>query len=274
MLDPQLQHQWAELMRRDSEKIRLDEAALLIARTEYPQLDPAPYLTRLDELAVRLELDSLASPRAGIQAINELLFEREGFTGNEEHYDDPRNSFLNDVLERKKGIPITLSVVYLEVARRRQLPLAGISFPSHFLVKYITSSGDLIIDPFNRGAILSREDCAERLRANFGADAELRPEHLLPASHKQILARMLNNLKGCFFRRNQYQRVLGMIEMALAIEPKSAHDVRDRGMVHFAMRSYQQALADFRAYLDVSPADDPNRANVLQAIHRIRGLLN
>ncbi len=265
---------FARLMEREDEMIDLAEAALLIARTEYPQLDAAAQLEHLNRLAAQVRVDPAYSASSNIQALNHLLFERENFSGNEEEYDDPRNSYLNDVLERKKGIPITLSLVYVEVARRRGLPVVGVGFPGHFLVKYLTESGDIFIDPYNRGTILSRQDCVERLRTYFGQGAELKPEYLAASTHKQILARMLNNLKGLYSRRQNFLKVLTMIELALSIDPASPQDIRDRGMVYFVMKRYREAMADFKTYLSLSPGDDPQIHEVLKALHRIRALMN
>lgn len=271
----------ADLIRRfhaltqgEDEKIELAEAALVIAVAEYPQLTPEPYLARLDALAERVQADPHASPFLNIEALNRVLFEQEKFAGDEEEYDDPRNSFLNDVLERKKGLPILVSLVYTEVARRRGLPVAGVGFPAHFLVKYVAGDREILIDPFHRGAILAAEDCLEILKTHFGARAELKPEYFLAAGNKQILARMLNNLKGSYFRRSLYAKVLTMIELALALQPNSLPDLRDRGMVYFAMARYADALADLKNYLKLAPSDDSQRTEIQRILHRIRALMN
>ncbi len=265
---------FARLMEREDDEINLAEAALMIARTEYPQLDAAAQLARLDRMASQVRSDPNYSPHANIQALNDVLFENEKFSSNDEEYDDPRNSYLNDVLERKTGIPITLSAVYLEVAQRRSLPLVGVGFPGHFLVKYVSGLGEILIDPYHRGVILTREDCVERLKTHFGQEAELRPEYLAASTPKQILARMLNNLKGSYFRRRNFPKVLTMVELALSIDPGSPQDIRDRGMVYFLMKRYREAMADFQTYLSLSPREDPEVSQVLQALHRIRAMMN
>lgn len=265
---------FARLMEREDHEIGLAEAALLIARTEYPGLDVARELRRLDQLAGPLQANPRQSPGSNIQALNELLFERENFSGNEEEYDDPKNSYLNDVLDRKKGIPITLSLVYTEVARRRNLPIVGVGFPGHFLVKYLAGDEEILIDPYQRGAVLTESDCRDLLRHSFGEKAELKREYLLASTTKEILARMLNNLKGSYFHRQDFQKVLTMIELALAIDSASPENIRDRGMVKFAMKRYGEALADFKTYLALSPQGDPQVREVLQTIHRIRAMMN
>ena len=270
--DPVLE--FAHYLKRAEEEISLDEAALLLARTEYPTLDIAHRLAQLDSLAARAECDPAEPPRSNIAGLNRLLFDEESFVGNEEEYDDPRNSFLNDVLDRKKGIPITLSLVYQEIARRRGLPVVGVGFPGHFLVKYCDRSGDILLDPYHRGTVLNRQDCEEKLKKQFGQEAELRPEHLAASTTRQTLGRMLNNLKGSYFRRKDFRKVLMMIEMGLAIDPASRQEIHDRGMIYYMLRRYPEALVDMRTYLSLAPADDPQVQDVKSLIHRIRAMFN
>ena len=274
MSQPDPIHLFARMMDRDDDQIGLAEAALVIARTEYPKLDTASELERLDRLAAQVEINPADPPLAHVQALNHLLFEKEKFEGNEEEYDDPENSFLNRVLDRKKGIPITLSLVYTEVAWRKNLPIVGVGFPGHFLVKYLTASAEILVDPFRRGAILGTEDCQALLEGHFGKDTQLIPDHLRASTPKQVLARMLNNLKGSYFRRRNFPKVLLMIEFSLSIDPGSSQDIRDRGMVHLAMRHYREAMADLNAYLKLSPQGDPQAREVLQALSGIRALMN
>ncbi len=274
MRDPNPLREFGRLVQRPDSEINLAEGALLIARTEYPELDTASELARLDRLADHVPADPAYPPLTNIQALNGILFEKENFSGNEEEYDDPRNSYLNQVLDRKKGIPITLSLIYTEVARRLGLPLAGVGFPGHFLVKYPTGSGEILIDPYNRGAILSRQDCAERLKAHWGEEAELKPEYLQASTPRQILARMLNNLKGSYFRRRNYPKVLTMVDLALAVDPGSRHEIHDRGMVYFLMKRYREARTDFNTYLTLAPPGDAQVKEVRQALHHIRALMN
>lgn len=274
MIDADLIRRFRGLTEGEDEKINLAEATLAIAAAEYAELNPETWLAMLDRLADRVHLDPESSPLANIEALNRVLFEEEKFRGNEEDYDDPRNSFLNDVLERKKGIPITLSLVYLEVARRLRLPVVGVGFPGHFLVKYLGKTGEIFIDPYHQGAALTTAGCEELLKAHFGAGAELKPEFLLAATNKQILSRMINNLKGSYFRRKNYPKVLTMIGLSLAINEDSLPDLRDRGMVYFAMARYADAVADLKAYLALAAAGDPQTREVLKILHRIRALMN
>ncbi len=274
MTYPDSIREFAEYVARPADQIRLDEAALLLARTEYPNLDLPAQLTRLDELAGRAKCSPQHSPKANIACLNRLLFDEENFTGNEDEYDDPRNSYLNDVLDRKMGIPITLSLIYQEVARRCGLPVVGVGFPGHYIAKYLCDSGEILLDPYHRGAILSLQDCEQKLKAQFGEEAEFRPQFLLVSSAKQTVTRMLNNLKGSYFRRKDFQKVLMMIEMALAVDPSSRQEIHDRGMIYFMLRDYRKAVGDLRAYLAASPPDDPQGKEVQTMLHRIRAMHN
>ncbi|MGH9449756.1 MAG: SirB1 family protein [Terriglobia bacterium] len=273
MIGETLIRQFARLMERE-DHIPLLEAALMIAQTEYPGLDLPAQLRRFDDLARRLHVSPDYPPHANIHALNRLLFEEESFSGNEQDYDNPRNSFLNDVLDRRKGIPITLSLIYVELGRRRGLPLEGVGFPGHFLAKYSVGCSDILLDPFHRGEILTMRDCAALLKRHFGPDAEVRPEYLAPSSSRQILGRMLNNLKGAYFRRHDYARVLTLVEMSLALDPASHQDVHDRATVLLLLRRYGEAAADLRAYLNLAPPGDPQFQSASAMLHRIRSLMN
>jgi regulator of sirC expression with transglutaminase-like and TPR domain len=271
---PDAVSEFARYLARPAEEIRLDEAALLLARTEYPALDLPAQMARLDALAARAECDPGQSPQANIASLNRLLFEVENFSGNEEEYDDPRNSYLNDVLDRKTGIPITLSLVYQEVARRCGLPVVGVGFPGHFLAKYLTPSGEILLDPYHRGAIVSLQECEEKLKTQFGEEAEFRPSYREASSTRQTLTRMLNNLKGSFFRRRDFAKVLTLIAMALAVDPASRQEIHDRAMIYFLLRRYANAMVDLRAFLSISPADDPQIRDARTMMHRIRAMHN
>ena len=263
-----------DLVQVQDEQINLAEAALAIAATEYPGLDPTPWLAALDRLAARVKAGPELSALANIAAINKVLFDEENFTGNNEEYDDPRNSYLNDVLERKKGIPITLSLVYTEVAQRKRLSIVGVGFPGHFLVKHTGPPAEILIDPYHRGAVLAPADCTALLQAHFGPEAELKPEYMAAATRKQILARMLNNLKGSYFRRNNYPKVLTMIELALATGEDIPSNLRDRGMVYFAMRRYADAAKELNACLELRVRDDSEVKKVLQLLGQIKAMMN
>ena len=215
---------FAHVAARPEEELDLGAAALLIAEVEYPGLDVAHYLSMLDDMAdaVRGRAGAASGPDALREAMGHHLFESLGFRGNGEHYYDPRNSFLNEVIDRRVGIPITLSVVVLEVGRRLGLALEGVSFPGHFLVRHRAGEREVLLDPYHGGAALSRADLEERLRAvpGHGDKAELAPAHLAPASKRQILVRMLNNLLGIYRdRQKDAARTRGVLERLAILNP-------------------------------------------------------
>lgn len=235
----------------------LGRAALLIALAEYPDLDIDAYVRRLDGLAVRTRarLALRASAQDRLLALNRTLFEDEGFAGNTADYYDPRNSFLNDVLDRKLGIPITLSILYMEVGRRLDLPVRGVSFPGHFLVKVPSAEGDKVVDPFNGGRLLREADLRERIAALSGTPTHSRdwPEFLQGAGKREILARMLRNLKAIYLAKRDWQRVLSLSDWILTAVPDSAGDIRERGLLLEQLACPQAAAADYRRYLELAP---------------------
>jgi regulator of sirC expression with transglutaminase-like and TPR domain len=275
---PAARERFAQLVSGPEEELDLAEAALLIAQEEHPELDVAAYLRRLDGLAaaVRVRLPQAPEPTDIIHNLNILLFHEEGLTGNESEYYDPRNSFLNEVLDRKRGIPITLSVIYLEVGRRLGLPLAGVGFPGHFLVTYRGADGELVLDPFAGGVTLSREELAQKLRRMYGdANPFLAqiPQLLAPASKKEILLRILRNLKGIYLQQNDFARALAASDRILLVAPDLALEVRDRGAVHQRLGHLQAALQDLRRYLQMAPnAEDTEAVRTL--ISRMMARLN
>jgi len=275
---PSARERFTQLVSGSEEELDLAEAALLIAQEEHPDLDVIAYLRRLDELAasVRARLPQAPEPADIIHNLNARLFREEGLAGNESEYYDPRNSFLNEVLDRKQGIPITLSVVYLEVGRRLGLPLVGVGFPGHFLVKYRGADGDVVLDPFAGGATLTREELEQRLRRMYGEAnpflAQI-PQLLAPASKKEILVRMLGNLKGVYLQQNDFTRALAAIDRILLVAPDLALEVRDRGAVHQRLGHLQAALQDFRRYLQMVP-DAEDAEAVRTIISRMTARLN
>jgi len=258
--------------------IPLAETALLMACEEYPQIEISPYLDQLDEMAavVRSKMRAGDSPLDTINTINNVLFDVLGFRGNKENYYDPRNSFLNDVLERRVGIPITLSAVYLEVARRLPFPIVGIGMPNHFLVKYADRSQEFILDPFNRGDILTREDCATRLTQSYGGPVALSERFFSGVTHRQILVRMLNNLKAIYVDAQAYDKGLAMVEMLLLAEPADPQQYRDRGLLHRQLRHFEMAARDLERYIKLAPdaKDGQKIQEELQELRRIQATMN
>ena len=236
-------------------KIDLGRTALTIALTDYPNLDIAAYLARIDQLAVKVAHRCAGDGEVfnSIAALNYVLFKQEGFGGNTDEYYDPRNSFLNEVLERKTGIPITLSILYIEVAQRVGIALDGVGFPGHFLVKHAHNGVELVIDPFHQGEIKSREDLTRMLGSLYGGAVELRDDYLKPAGKKDILRRMLGNLKGIYTKTSDLVKLLSVLDLAIILEPGAADEIRDRARVYLRLECFTQARADFESYLQLVP---------------------
>src|SRR3989337_4258823 len=196
----------AEMVSRKEEEIELARAALLFAKEEYPGLDVGKYLQKLELMTeeIKSRIGNNNDPHFLISEINRYLFTEEGFRGNEDDYYDPRNSFLNDVLDIKTGIPITLSVLYIEIASRLGLTLLGVGFPGHFIVKYSGMEGEILVDPFNKGRILSIKDCKEILDRIYGGRMQFHSEFLQPVTKKEILSRMLHNLTSIYLNTTNY----------------------------------------------------------------------
>jgi regulator of sirC expression with transglutaminase-like and TPR domain len=260
-------------LRRIAEKEPLDlaRAALAIAHEEYPSLDEADYLRKLDEIAAQVmrSLPPGALPERRVGRLNLVLFRELGFRGNDSDYYDPRNSFLNEVLDRRVGIPITLSVVYLEVARRCGLAVQGVSFPGHFLCKVPLDEGELIVDPFHRGRLLGRDDLQKLLESN-SRDARLSARHLRPASGRDILARMLHNLRAVYLERHDVPRALSAVERLLVLAPSDGRTLRERADLYEKLGGSAAAAADLSRVLELDPlAKD---AKTLRArVSKLRG---
>lgn len=268
---------FAELVRpvQDDETIDLAKAALALARIEYPELDISAYLQRLNALAERVRTNLRANPstRETVAALNRVLFEEEGLRGNCDDYYDPRNSFLNDVLDRKLGIPITLSVVYMEVARRLEFPIAGTGMPGHFLLKhYDVLSREVIIDAFNRGRVLTQGDCRKRLNEIYQGELEFKPEFLNPVTHREILTRMLNNLRQIYFTQRNLRKGLVVLDLLIAIPPLSADMLRERALVRLNLDRYVGAAHDLATYLKLCP-EAPDVEDVRETLDLVRQLL-
>jgi regulator of sirC expression with transglutaminase-like and TPR domain len=244
---------------RPEEKIDLGRAALTIALSNYPNLDIAAYLTRIDQLAVEVvqRCDASGDVFRSIAALNYVLFSEHGFSGNADDYYDPKNSFLNEVIERKTGIPITLSVLYMEVAQRVGVALDGVGFPGHFLVKCVNHGAEIVIDPFDHGEIKSQDELSRMLERLYGRAIGLKSEFLKPASKTDILKRMLGNLKAIYLKVNDLVKLLGVLDQVIILDPAGAETIRDRGSVYLRLECYAQARTDFETYLRLVPqADD------------------
>ncbi|HEX5093373.1 MAG TPA: tetratricopeptide repeat protein [Burkholderiales bacterium] len=254
---------FAELMARDEAEIDLARACLMIAEDAYPGLDVDGYLGEIERFAARLRarLPPGESAEDRVVALNHFLFDDLGFSGNADHYYDPRNSYLNEVLDRRTGIPITLSVLYMEIGRRIGLALEGVSFPGHFLVRLRLRGAMLVLDPFSGGEALSEADLRERLKrvipegATGGVPVDELPldSFLEPASKRQILARLLRNLKGIYLGADRPQRLLDVLNRTLIVTPEAHGELRERGLLYERMEAYRAALKDLQDYAQLEP---------------------
>ena len=274
---PSARARFAALLERPH--IPLDEAALAIAAEEYPGLDPAPTLAGLDALAARVgeQVGDLRPPIKVLQAMR-TVFRAEGFQGNEKEYYDPRNSFLNEVVERKVGIPITLSLLTIEVARRLDLHLQGVGFPGHFLVKCPQQTGlpgEVFIDAFNGWELLGSDECTARFRAVLHGrpfDKSL----LDPVDSRHILTRLLHNLKRIYVERGDDVRTLWVVDRLLQVTPGDLEERRDRGLVSARLGGTAAAARDLEAYVQGNPrASDVDEVRaLLRELGGRRSLLN
>jgi regulator of sirC expression with transglutaminase-like and TPR domain len=242
---------FAELAVLDEAVFPLDRAALTIGLEEYPALDIDAYLRKLDTLAARTQVLAGQDQSSSniLECLKEVLFAQEALRGNTEDYYDPRNSYLNEVLDRKQGIPISISVIYIEVARRIGFQVQGVGFPGHFIVKCAASGREILVDPFNNGRELTVTECQELLDRVYGGSVPMQPAYLSPMEKKSIISRMLFNLKGIYYQREEYNKALSIVERILTLNPGILSEIRDRGLLYMQTSLFAKALADLEHYL-------------------------
>jgi regulator of sirC expression with transglutaminase-like and TPR domain len=266
---------FAQLLNRDDARIDLARACLMIAQDAYPGLDVERYLGEIERMAIRLRgrIPQTGGAEERVVALNQFLYEDLGYWGNTDDYYDPRNSYLNDVIERKTGIPITLSILYMELGRRIGLPLEGVSFPGHFLVRLKLRGGMLVLDPFTGGAPQSEDELRSRVKrvipdgvADDLPASELPLDQFLePATNRQILSRLLRNLKAIYRETDQPERLLEVLNRMLLVTPDAATELRDRGYLYQRLECYRAAFKDLTDYSEREPdAHD---------LHEVRGKL-
>jgi regulator of sirC expression with transglutaminase-like and TPR domain len=253
------------------ERIDLAEAALWIAAEEQPGLDPAPWLARLDAMAAGLlpRLEGVRDPLERMGRLAGFLADEIGLRGNAEDYYDPRNSLLNEVLARGLGIPITLAVVHMEVGRRVDVPLHGVGFPGHFLLRH-SRHDQLLFDPFDRGRPLTEEDCRSRLDQLSGGTLAFDPRLLKPSSPRQILVRMLNNLWRIYLHRGDFLRTLSALDRVLLLDADDVGARRDRGLLSLRWGDPTRGIEDLERYLALEP-EAPDHAAIESLIGEARG---
>jgi|SRR5215475_2799508 len=256
------------------EPVPLVRGALLIAKEEYPDLAVDSYIDRFAELAREAEpiVHSGDDTVERVQLLSHFLCEQKGFQGDRENLGDPRNSFLNQVLDRRLGLPITLSIVYLEVGRRLGINLFGVSFPTHFLVKAVDERGELIIDPFSGGAILTVDQIKARLAQIYGQPVELHPALLKAASPRHILTRVLRNLKNVYNGASDWARALSALDRILLLDPRAVEELAERGELYERLECFKAALDDYQSFLSLAPehpAADTARDAVLRLVRQV-----
>ncbi|HEX3094835.1 MAG TPA: transglutaminase-like domain-containing protein [Candidatus Angelobacter sp.] len=249
---------FATLVRSEIEDERVDilRAALTFSRIHEPALDVEHYVHRVDELAARVaaKIEDPDDPVQIIAALNEVLFREEMFRGNTVDYYNPRNSFLHHVLDRRLGIPITLALVYMEVARRVGFQLFGVGMPGHFLLKHYDVDGhSILIDAFERGSIVTEDDCRQKLDSIYSGQVALQPEFLLPVTRRQMLTRMLNNLRSIYLSQRDFRRAVQVVDLILVIYPRSPEDMKQRAVLRYNLNDFRGALSDFEEYVKMSP---------------------
>ncbi len=249
----EIRQRFSEVVGSSAAKLDLAKAALFVAAEEEPHVDVAHYLSVLDKLGKAAKIRVEAKLGDAVQAFNDFLFDEQGFKGNESNYYDPHNSFLSDVLDRRTGIPITLSIVYVEVGRRAGLQVDGIGMPGHFIVR-VREPGEVdssLVDPFNRCAI-DRDGCQERLDEVFSGNVTLRDEHLRASTEREILVRLLSNLKAIYTQAGLYRQALATVERILIIVPGVAGEHRDRGALLAHLDRFPEAIFETQLYLQMA----------------------
>lgn len=252
---PSPRQEFAREVARPDAELDLARLALVVAREEYPQLPPEPYLARLDQIAeeVRDRLSDETAPLVVLEELLRVVFEKHGYQGNREAYYDPRNSFLNDVLDRRKGIPLTLGIVLLEVGWRLGLPLEGVNFPHHFLVRYSGDVVQMLIDPFESGRVRFQDEAQAFLDRVYGGMVRVRSSYLESASKRDMLVRLLTNLKSLYSNVGDNERAVAAVERILLLRPDRHHEHRELGLLFARLGRAEEAAQHLKTFLDRQP---------------------
>ena len=248
-------HNFEQEINKADQDINLAKAALYLSQAEYPYLDIEAYLDKLEQIAHKIEpkLPSTRYPLKVIQVINHHLYQELKFRGNNENYYDPRNSFLNHVIDRRLGIPISLAVVYLDIAKRLNFPMVGIGMPGHFIIRPDFEDAGIFVDVFNQGEILFPQDCEAKLQQLYQQPVKLKPEFLNSVSNRQILSRMLRNLKQIYLHQRDFLRAIAIIDGMLLLSPDNANELRDRGLLYYELNRWEESCQDLESYLTILP---------------------
>ena len=260
-----------DLLARRNEGVPLDLAALQLATVEQPDLEPSPYVALLDSHASELgeRINDETSGEDFVRLLNEYLVEEIGFRGNETDYYSASNSCLNTVLTERVGIPITLAVLYIEVARRLDRPVYGIGLPGHFVVQYDDGDFSTFIDPFNGGRLLFAQECMELTKQITGYNVSSDSSVLLPVSKRHIVIRMLNNLRAVYFKQQDPAKSSAVLDLLITAEPAAADAYKHRGICRSQLELFKGARTDFETYLQLEPQAF-DRAEVEAQIERLK----
>lgn len=268
----------ARLFKLPDDRVDLGRAALLLARAEYSELDLDVELARLDDLARQAGafVAGRLTPGQRVDGLRAFLGGVCGFQGNEQDYYDPTNSFLNRVLDRRTGIPISLSVLYMEVGRRLGITLFGVGLPGHFLVKYQEGRQRILLDPYNGGRTLTSDGCREIVQGMYQGQVQFREDMLAAVDKRYILVRMLSNLRAIYLEQRQLRKGLAVVEMLLALNPASGDDLKLRGLLSYQLGRREQSRQDLESYLFLHPKapDAEQIQQVLQELKRVSAMMN
>ncbi|MFK5947819.1 MAG: tetratricopeptide repeat protein [Methylococcales bacterium] len=267
------------MLNQPDNDISLAKAALMIARLEYPELNIDDYLLKIQNIAEEIHnrLPATANAAEILKQLNHVLFIEKGYEGNTASYYDPRNSFLNDVIERKLGIPISLSILYIELGHALGLPLSGIAFPGHFLVKLEISDGAIVLDPYFGGISLDEEDIEERLREYYGSKLNQSRAHgvLASSTNKEIILRVMRNLRNLYMQEENWSKALPLADIMVDMDDDKPDALKARAAIYDQQECHTPALADYSAYLKLSPNTPGNqfiRARVIDLAKSVRRL--
>ncbi len=252
-------------------EIDLAKACLYFAQTEYSAMNIQTYLNILDNMAIAAKkyLPKNNYPLKIIQGINKYLFDDLGFIGNQKDYYNPSNSFLNKVIDNKTGIPISLSVVYLEIAKRLEFPMIGIGMPGHFIIRPDFQDVGIYVDVFNQGEIIFEQDCQEKIKQIYPEPIQIQANFLAPVTNKEILGRMLTNLKYIYLNNDKFAKALMMIEGILMLFPENFTERRDRGLLYYSLEEWDKASEDLELYVKMFPHAEDSQA-IRQLLEKIK----
>jgi regulator of sirC expression with transglutaminase-like and TPR domain len=263
-----------ELLQQPDAAISVCEASLVIAQESYPRIDVNAYLSQLDQWSdhIRSRVGRSANAEVLIEEINRLLYDVEGFHGESDDYYDPRNALLNEVLDRHAGLPLTLSIVYLDLARRLGLPTSGVSLPGRFLVKVSGIFGEILIDPYDEGRVLSTIECQRIMDQVYGGGVRLREQHLRSISNRDILVRLLAHLKSAFLNQHDLESAIKTIDRLLIIDERDAEELRARAALALQLHRYDEAIEHLERYLAFASSADDTR-QVKEQLYYLRAWL-